>query len=176
MTWPIEDQLSYTNGVINDERGRRAVIEILSVFPALQEHAEDIQGPVAGRLMYEAERKNAIRAVNVLIMNSVIARVLQRFSYGRKILSRKAAEITTKQGFCDMTVERFPQNNTTGKVICRNTFESTYRRPADHPVCNFMAGAIAGAASAIYEGEFHVKETACEATGDDACVFTVEPK
>lgn len=58
-----------------------------------------------------------------------------------------------------------------------NPCASAWERTSDKPVCHLMAGVIQMALRWATDGyQFAVYETACQATGADACVFLVNKK
>ncbi len=60
----------------------------------------------------------------------------------------------------------------------RNTFVAAYYRnngiKAKEPVCHFIAGVVGGVVSELVGEEIVVRETKCEAMGDDYCEFVGE--
>ncbi len=60
------------------------------------------------------------------------------------------------------------------KVALHNSQEARYLGPADHPVCEFFTGFIAGHASSIIGERVEAREVECKAMGAPCCVFEID--
>ncbi|WP_309492891.1 V4R domain-containing protein [Candidatus Hecatella orcuttiae] len=77
-----------------------------------------------------------------------------------------------KEGWGNMEFRMKPSE---AEVIITKSFEAEYHERSKEPVCHFLRGYLEGVISQIVGKEIKVSEIRCKATGNETCVFKIQP-
>lgn len=135
----------------------------------IQNELETTIGPAASRIMYEAGRKYAQKAISKFektLLQTVGS--LSKEKAAEKVIQHMAIWGYGKGEFLELDLD-----NEYIKMKVENSFNSLKQEKSDNPKCHFLSGVISGAAIALLDTEMHCIETKCKAMGHEHCEFEI---
>lgn len=144
---------------------------------ALSEALETMYGPRGGRGMAlrigRAAFAQGMRSFGA--MQGIVDPAFRSLPLDTRVAIALSALATTFSEFTDQQSTLQDAGNTYHFVVQPSPM--AWNRRADRPVCNALAGILQECARWASNGrEYYVYETACMATGHDACTFVINKK
>ena len=150
---------------------RTCLTDIEHGFYGIRKSVEELIGPVAGTVYYNAAIEGGIAYINGSLAAGTIAQSEQGF--------RDAVDIYAELGFGGFVVEEIDYARASAVVVSADAFEGwAWKKNNDHAkACYYSSGILAGYMRALTgRDDVECVEAECIAEGADACVFVVAPK
>ena len=135
----------------------------------IQRECEKAIGPAASHIIYESARVYAHRTES-----NIEQQVLNNLNkLSREEIALKLLEQFNKFGYCYAQAEEIDIEGKKAKIKVYNSANAIGYMIAEKPVCHFIRGVIAGAASELLDEPMYCLETRCTASGGGYCLFEV---
>jgi len=160
-----------SRGMIYTGQSRACLTDIEHGFYGIRKAVEQLIGPVAGTVYYNAAIAGGIAYVQGALRSDSITESAQGF--------RDCVDDYAQLGFGDFIVEEIDYDDAKGVVTCKDAFEGWAWKKHDDTskACYYSCGILAGFMRALTGREdIECVETECIAEGADACVFVIAPK
>ncbi|RLG49955.1 MAG: hypothetical protein DRO00_09390 [Thermoproteota archaeon] len=149
------------------EQGVRVIIISARFFVSIQRGIEDFFGEQAPAILYDSGIRAGSEAAKILIRE-----------WGSKDMDflKQWSEFYSSKGIGWFKVKEInvDSDRQRGYIRIEQSFIVEEYGPSDRPVCDFMAGYIAGVLSEAFGASFSCEETKCIAKGDPYCEFVFE--
>ncbi|MDY6965579.1 MAG: V4R domain-containing protein [Halobacteriota archaeon] len=158
-------------------RGMRGAIIDVRTFTVVYKELANLIGPVAGTLIYQAEKKHIMDSMKIFFTGFGFRDV------GREPLDDKSISLLLDIGLKELSqigmglmeiVELDFEKNFYRIHVKNSVIADSYQEEQEDPVCHFIAGMIAGGAEVILGHRMECKEVKCKARGDKYCEFIVQ--
>lgn len=160
-----------SRGWICVDRSRTCLTDIEHGFYGIRKSVEQLIGPVAGTVYYNAAIEGGTAYVRGALKSGSIARSEQGFE--------DCVDVYSQLGFGDFMVREIDYEHAKGVVTCKDAFEGwAWKRHGDaSKACYYSCGILAGFMRALTGREdVECVETDCIATDAERCVFVIAPK
>ncbi|MEA1944451.1 MAG: 4-vinyl reductase [Euryarchaeota archaeon] len=160
-----------SRGWIYVEGSRTCLTDIEHGFYGIRKSVEQLIGPVAGTVYYNAAIEGGIAYVRGALRSGSITESEQGF--------KDCVDAYAQLGFGDFIVEEIDYEHAKGVVTCKDAFEGwAWKKHGDtSKACYYSCGILTGFMRALTGREdIECVETECIAEGADACVFVIAPK
>jgi predicted hydrocarbon binding protein len=155
--------------------GKRQGLVWGSILADLRNDVFKIIGPAVDRLLYDAGKNHIRKLIESFIERSVAIKALRRFRWVKIKIAKRAGDLFAWYGWGVGKVEKVNPEGESIVTLKNSIIASYYTEKQTKPVCSYIAGIIAGAASTIFNKDYECEEVECLAMGHRHCKFIVRP-
>lgn len=146
-----------------------------ATFYRIREGFKKIVGSATDRILHMAGKSHTKEFVKSVLEQSRIVRIASKFDWGKEKITKKISKILNQYGYGVAEIVKFDPENEMVLTLKDSIIGSFYEGEEDKPTCSYLAGLLAGGATAILGKDVDCKEVKCIGKGDDVCKFVAKP-